>query len=247
MTNYISADLKRIFKRVPRLIVLAAVYAGFIIYLAASGAGKGRGSDYISLSNQYLANMLPLLFGVIELISVFSEDFRAKTMQIAIGRGMERWQVVLCKFFELCILVVIDLLMMGIVVWIAGIFMSTGLSSGNIGDLFIDLFSVWLSVISYGSLTMILIFYMQGTGTSIFLYLLLASNILGILLDLLFTLPALSSMNIDSFLLTGLLDDFTTALMKGSFSFPEFLGICAYTAAGLLFTTVLFEKRELEF
>ena len=71
MTNYISADLKRIFKRVPRLIVLAAVYAGFIIYLAASGAGKGRGSDYISLSNQYLANMLPLLFGVIELISVF--------------------------------------------------------------------------------------------------------------------------------------------------------------------------------
>lgn len=66
------------------------------------------------------AGMLPMFFGLLVFIAVFSMDFKAKTMQVAIGTGLSRAEVVLAKTVEVFVITVAGIFLFGVVELSAG-------------------------------------------------------------------------------------------------------------------------------
>ena len=98
MHNYVMTDFRRIGKRLPRILLVLAVYSIlFIINLVTLTQGTLDSVNFVIMTESFIGGM-PLMIGTIELIAVFSDDFKAKTMQVAIGIGIPRYKVVLSKF-----------------------------------------------------------------------------------------------------------------------------------------------------
>ena len=106
-----------------------------------------------------------------------------------------------------------------------------------------------LSLAITTSLTMVVLFFTQSTILSIFVYVIVGLDVIGMLMSLASVYGfgwietfKLNRMTINH--LTGLL---YSRLVLGQFSLQAFLGACAYIAVGLIGTCKLFGKRELDF
>ncbi|MGL4284045.1 MAG: hypothetical protein ACRCSI_10700, partial [Eubacterium aggregans] len=99
---------------------------------------------------QYIG-FLTVMIGLVELLSVFSDDFKAKTMQVAIGLGIFRWCIVLCKLIEVMVLVLADLLIFALVVFIAAPFVRVAPNVQQVLEMMGNLFGVWLGIIGFSS------------------------------------------------------------------------------------------------
>ncbi|MGL6269561.1 MAG: hypothetical protein ACRC2O_16625, partial [Chitinophagaceae bacterium] len=88
---------------------MVAIYAILIIVLVIASKGQWNAVTFVLAVEQYI-EFLPVLIGLVELISVFTEDFKAKTMQVAIGIGSPRYRIVLSKLIEMMLLVLVDLM-----------------------------------------------------------------------------------------------------------------------------------------
>ncbi|MCI2049769.1 MAG: hypothetical protein LKJ76_08650 [Lachnospiraceae bacterium] len=247
MRNYISADLKRICRRIPRAIVLASVYVILILIVVLSaGQNTWNSVTFTLIVEQYIA-ALTVIFGIIELISVYSDDFKAKTMQVAIGTGLQRDRVVFSKYTELLVLTFADLVLFAAAALISAAVVKTGYSADQAMEISVLCFKVWLSIAGYSSLSMILIFFTQATGLATLLYLGLAAKIVSALLSLLTDLDAIQFLHLNRLLLSTMLDTFGSRLVLNNFNVPSFIGILVYIGIGYAATVFLFRKRELEF
>jgi len=246
MRNYVLADLKRIIKRLPRIIVMAIIYAALLAVIYAAYKNLWTSITFVLYVEQYIA-VLTTGLGLVELITVYADDFKAKTMQVAIGIGIPRRVVVLCKVIEAAVLTLIDLLLFALVAFAAGAVLHAGLETDQITEILISLLKVWLSVVSYVNLAMILMFFTQSTGPGTLLYLALSMGILNMLVSLLAGIEEIEFLHLDNYMLTTFIKTFTTRLMIGNFSAGALIGILVYIAIGYFLTVFLFRKRELEF
>lgn len=247
MINYILADLKRITLRIPRAVAMVVILGILIAYMRTAATGSQWNVITYTLTLEQYFGMLTVMLGVVELISVFSEDFKAKTMQVAIGIGIPRWRIVLSKFIELMVLVFVDLVVIALVALIAAPILQVAPNGEQVMEILGNLFSVWLGIIAYGTLCTILIFFTQGIGIATILYLALASGIVNSILEILFSLDAVKSFHLQRFTLTAIIKMFNARILLGTFSFPNFLGILLYTALAFTATLAIFSKRELDF
>jgi hypothetical protein len=246
MLNYLAADIKRIFRRIPRLIVILLLA---LILLGVMGVTRLMGGEPASYANNIgtYIGVLSFAVGLTELLAVFGDDFRAKSMQAAIGIGISRPQVVVSKLLEMMLMSAIDLVFFGVVaVALVGAF-SAGLDAGQLITIVLELLVEWIRIISFTNLTMILMFFMQSTGLGTLLYLALQIGFLNLAIGAMALVPGFSNLHIDSFTLTTFLDAFKEALLAGKCDFSALLGILVYFAAGLTASILVFRKRELEF
>lgn len=246
MLNYIRADLKRIFTRVPRLVVLFLCYAGLAAIILVLHNEQWNSVVFTSGVEQYI-KFLTAGLGLLELISVYSDDFRAKTMQVAIGIGIPRRNVVICKITEVGILVLADLLLFGAIMFTMGGILKSDINADQTMELIAYLVKTWISILSYMSLSMILLFFTQSSGPGTLLYVGLSIGLLKGLFELLAGIDAIQFLHLNTYTLSALLNTFGTRLLVGIFHVPSFFGILVYFAAGNLLTIFLFQKRELEF
>ena len=246
MINYIYADIKRIAKRLPRIIALIIVYAILLTVIAVTRSSNWNSVMFINAVEQY-SLILPLVIGLVEIAAVYSDDFKAKAMQIAIGTGMPRRRVVLSKYLEIILLVLADVLICALLAFAAGAVLGADIDADQASELAMRFLGVWLNIISYLSLTMILMFYMQGTGGGTILYLVLSLHIINNLIGLVAGIKAIQFLHIDSYTLTSMLQAFTTRLYIGTFSAGRFAGIILYIVAGYTASAFVFSRRELDF
>lgn len=247
MFNYLIADLRRIALRIPHALALIGIYAILVIMLIFGFNSEGWNSvSLVTMTIQYI-NFLTILLGLVELNAVFSDDFKTKTIQVAIGIGISRWRVILTKFLELAILVFVDIVVVLFIAIVCGGFMNAFPTYSQIVEIWSQLFSVWLGILGYMSLTMIIIFLMQGTGIATILYLALSSGIFNMVIGLLSSFEIFESLHLQKYTLTSLLGMFGSQLTLGSFNFSMFIGIIFYIAIGYGMAVAIFRKRELDF
>lgn len=250
MINYMIADLKRIYIRIPRGIALLLLFISeilFSIILKKAITQTVTATVFMTNFGQFTNTVVPVVLGLIELHAVYADDFKAKTMQIAIGIGIKRRHIILSKYLEMLILVIVDLVLYGLVITVAANAVGIPLQASHLSMLSSYLVFCGISVAVYAALTMILIFFMQSTGIAVLLYVLLSITVVSKILGLILSIGILESLSLERFLATSMITRFYTSQMLGSFHVRSFIGILIYIVGSYLITMILFKKRELEF
>lgn len=247
MKNYVKADIRRILPRIPRILILVAYFAVFIaMYIIDARKDTWNSVAFVALVQTYCSFMPPIL-GLIELICVYSDDFRAKTMQVAIGIGISRKKVVLAKYIEIALVTLFDLLIFALLCTVMNAITGIVLRSDLVLEIFGQLLFCWLSVIGYSGLSMILIFALQSTGLATILYLVLSTALVQWALGNITNLPAIRGLHLQNVLLTTALNNFRSKIIIGSLDFRSSITIIIYFVVSYVITVEIFKKRELEF
>ncbi len=247
MINYLYADLRRVLTRIPRLFVLLPVYILLsVIFIIAKNTNGLDSVVFMSTFGQYM-DIIPIVVGITELVSIFSSDFKAKTMQVAIGIGIPRRRIVLSKLLEVIIIILIDTLIIGIISVGTGAFLGIELNSEQFMEIFARLLTFWLKICCFIDISMILIFNMQSTGIAIVFYMFCAPGFIRSILKLLLELDFLKPLYLSNALPSSLFETFQTRMVLGNISIGHFIGIAIYIVAAYFITVLTFKKRELDF
>jgi len=244
MRNYIKADLFRIIHKKRRWVLIA-----LICILFALLGQKGKDNLYQVVNE--LVTWLPiagLLIAVIEISYVYGDDFKARTMQIAIGSGLPRQKVVHAKWLEFMIVAAIDVDLYALFyLLISTVFQGTE-GGFDVKTLIVNIFIQWLTMTACIGCVMFIMFLNQGIVLAMLVYILLAlgSGIAMFLTKILVALN-LSRFHIESYFLSNMLDTLGARLILGHISWFNALGILIYMMIGFALASILFKKKELEF
>ena len=250
MRNYIQADLKRIFKRIPHIAVMAllnVILAGVVLNTYRTNWN----SVFYLLGGELFLQVMPVVVGLLDLSAVYGDDFRAKTMQVAIGSGLSRTRIVCAKLIEMAVIVFLDLLELTVFFLIIGAVLGAGVNGAQVAELFGSMLMSALATVSFTSLTMILAFFRQGVGLANLLYLVLNVGLVTQLLSLVLGIEAVDRLvgrfHLINLTLYRLLETARSRLMLGTFDVEAFGGVAVYILLGSAITSMMFKKRELEF
>lgn len=263
MLNYMAADLSRIFKRKSHIILMLITFAVFCAAIAISVSVLDVINDpafqeagfYVETNDGTMAQVIRHvaayaagIIGLFELIAVFSDDLKAKTAQIAIGVGVSRVKVVLSKFFELLILLVIDMVIMmalGVLMSrLKGSILSVEQLFGLCKEVSVNML---LSNAAYASLVFILLFTTQSMTQSIICFLALNFGIVSGAIGLLGNMKALRDLNLSSYTLSSMLDRIKAMINGAAFDIVPYAAAFVYLLVALAITILLYRKKELEF
>lgn len=249
MFSYISCDMHRLLHRFSRWLMLLLGLSGLAVFTAIFGQSGlyGQWSSFAYISAvKALIKPLPLIVGVIEILFVFGDDLKAKTIQAAVGTGLRRPELICGKYAEIVLLSFFDVVIYGLLVLAMGLLFQAGLLGSQIQELTVYLLTEWLKVIGYTALTMIMIFFTRGVGLSLVLYIALYGRVLNAVGGYLLSLGPLENMHLGRYTMTASIDTLRTCLVGGAPVLGPLLTVLAYCAAGCLITVLVFDKRELE-
>ena len=246
MKQYIVADLKRIVGRVPYWICMLLLIGYMMALFLIQSLSNWNAVIYLVTASAF-AGMLPIFLGLLVFIAVFSVDFKTKTMQVAIGTGLSRAEVVLSKAVEVFVITIAGIVLIGVVVLLAGVVTGAGMNATHAMEIINSLWMKGVAIISYNYIAMILIFFTQKPGVGTMCYIALATPVVEILVSVINDIKLIKELDIRRFYLASLIDTAHTRLILGTFDIASFIGIAAYIMAGVAVTILLFRKRELEF
>ena len=250
MLNYIRADLYRIFHQVFRyiwLVLCIALMAGLVLYSAVKKDLNAIG--FAGSIHNYLF-FATLIMGIGELSAVFTDDFRAKTMQIAIGSGVSRRHVVLAKLLEVTFLFLLDLLVLTLVMMVGGMVLAgITFTAHPIQQMLVEVLSFTLTASLCADVTMILLFYTQKTGFAPLLYLVLFIDPIDQILRMFAsTNEFVQRLHLPDYTMTALTGTINTQLGLGaSFPLKQLILMVVYLIAVYVITCAVFNKQELDF
>ena len=247
MKGYWGADCRRIMKRIPRLVILIAlnlIYA--IVLLTKSGDASWNSVEFLSFFSPSVGYMA-LFAGVVELNAVYGDDLKARTIQVAVSRGISRQKVVLTKLLEGAFLLLLDLAFLTVLLTTLAAGTGAGLHPEQVLEIFSLFLSNWLMNVACFAIAAILTVSLQGTMIATFLYLAIASTMLDYFLRYVLEMKALRGLHLSQFLLTSAAGNFQSRLVLGTFDVKNLLIVCVYIAASYVISLLLFRHKELEF
>lgn len=251
MINYIRADMHRILTRFKHVFfVLVCVGAlGVMTWTAMAQVMQVNG---VVLINSLLGNvgMLAVVMGCYEMLCITSDDYKARSIQAAIGRGVSRTKVIFAKVIEFALLMIIDALL--VLVMSLGLCAAFGVEAPAemMRQLIITLGCsfVFGSIIA-GTLTLSVSLMTQSSVMTILVYCLLNVGLVSFLLELITTIPALSflaDLNLTSYLMSSRLASLQSQLVLGSFDVLS-MGIClAYLVLFFAVGISVINKKEFD-
>ncbi|HEL0567314.1 TPA: hypothetical protein TUT10_001874 [Streptococcus equi subsp. zooepidemicus] len=248
MLNYISADLKRIFKKPSFLIV----FGGFVLLLFLQtyihmGTGYTAGA-YVEDCMQ-LAGFFPLIVGISIFLSIYGDDLKAKSMQVAIGRGMSRNGVVITKLIEVMLLTAITSLVVAIVMNLIPMALGMGVTGKTTSLIFVVMLTEGLRIIGYMCLALPVIYYAQNAIPGLIIYVLLGSKIIWIISQNVLSKDIFTKIFGDTtrFILTNAVYSLRGIVTGADFGVISFVVTVAYVVIPLIISLTVFRNRELEF
>lgn len=247
INNYIKADLWRISKRIPRIICNLIVAVIFGIYVFNGSKGDSWNSVFFMERMLRGLTTTAIIYGILEFMAVFADDFKAKTMQVSIGAGMKRRHVILTKWLDGIFLIMSDLLFIVIAGLLMGAVTGIFINTEQMVDLQIRYLGEVISIAGYLSISLIVVFYMQSVLVPLIVYICLSLNVLKMILEYVVNIGELRQLNLDRFIFTNAKEMFISRLTVGSFDFKLLVVILVYIIGGYVISSLLFKKKELEF
>lgn len=246
MSKYIKADLYRIFRRIPRYMLLALV---MIVVVAVFWPGSNDDSTIIQLVDllETFLKYSPIYLGFIEIIYIFGDDFAGKTAQIAIGIGVKRSQIIFAKWLETMIVVGADIAMIVVVSLGLSVFKTHTLPIELLVDIFAHMAVSVVATAAFVALVFPIMFLMQSITIAFLLYMLFCSGAINKIIGYLANMKYLRMLNINNLTLSNCLNVFRSRMILGSFHVQSVMGIVIYVVVTLWITIFIYKKRELEF
>ena len=247
MRNCIKADILRVQRKKAFLIMLGVILlilvsGALVIKLLKMDVGAFQGVCSVT------AGFSSLFIGIPVFNAVLSDDFKSKSMQVAIGHGLTRNKVIFARFFEIGILVIEAFVLVSLAM--LGIGLCVGVGAGDmitcIGKCWINV----LEIIVYSAISIVFVYSMQNGTFGLVMFILMASGVLSGMVALLDLIPFFSKHNISigEYLPSGMLMKIeNSALATGKRIGWLVVVLLCFVVLPLFLTMKIFQKKELDF
>lgn len=248
MIPYLKADFWRINRRLPRIFVFL-IYLVIGIAMTLSSTNQ-KNFNFIKLGDSMASTLLflPVFLAVFNLYFVFEDDLQTKTMQVAIGRGTKKLQVIFIKWIEMFLLTFFDCAVLLLCMCGVGLTKGIRLKGSAISQVLAQFCGSWLTIGAMTALIMVIIFHILQIGLTQILFLVLIFKPFTIILSYLETSKEfMARLHLSRFLLGNALNQFQFSMEAGRFDPGNFIIIFIYWMIGIGATYLLFRKKELDF
>lgn len=252
MVNYIFADYKRVISRFPRivfLIIFEAVFAFSVLQEWSKTAGNYNSIALLNSSDLFFSLWFTDILCLITFVQSFSYDFSAKTIQVALGIGITRLQVIISKLIQIVLVMLTDML---VTLGVLGVLCAvTGTSFAGHQILYV-LYNAMGAVILASltvCLTMPLVFRTQNMVISLLGCFMLIIDVPAMLLRLISRIGPvfLARLELDRFTHASCVNITVTNAVTGNFQLWSVIGVIVWFVLGIYVTWLFFRKQELDF
>ena len=249
MTNYIKADIRRILHKNTFLTavgIFLALYAGMVfIYFNPSFTAD----MYVAKITSYLS-YFPLIVGLFVFVSVYADDFKCKSMQVAIGYGFSRSRIIAAKLVESCLLLTGVGIITGVLINIVPSMIGLGMDGLQHLNLILTIVAEILRTASYIAISAIAIFASQNAVNGIIFYVLFSTKSVYIILSMILGQDIIVNTigDLTKYLYTSQLYIARTVIIQhGTIGVAPIVAIVVYVLLPTVISAVIFRKKELEF
>ena len=248
MLRYLNADFWRLLRRLPRWIIWIVYLIICVLY--AVSARNTKGFNFVQLGDTITTTLavLPILMAMFNLYFVYEDDLQAKTMQIAIGRGISKLSVVFSKWLEMVILSIVDCISLIIVMSLIGMTKNAVLKDHAASLVVAQAVSTVMLVAVITSIIMMLVFYSMHVGLLQVLFLFLCLEPVTRLISLAERVnEIMTKLRLSRFLPGDNLEGLRQSLTTGQFNIQNILVIVIYLVVGMAVSRLILSKKELDF
>lgn len=240
MVNYIKADLYRILHKQSFFGVIGTYIALFVLLIFILFNPTFTGAMYISKIYTFL-DFFPLIIGLIVFVSLYVDDLKSNSIQIAIGYGLPRYKIILSKLLECFTLLIIISVCILFLVLITPILLDIKIDASQTIDLIKTILLEVIKTMSYISMSQIIVYIAFNSIEGMIMYLLLSTQVVYIVLNILlqqrFIVELFGYLN--RYLLTDELYNTPTLL--------RILGVILfYIVLPVILSITIFQKRSIE-
>ena len=246
MNRYMKADFYRIFGRVSRYITLLILFIAFgaFLYIVADGSTP---YELVETLTKVVNLAICPVFGLVEYGVVYSDDIKAKTMQIAIGTGISRKKVIFTKWVEIVILTALDVIIFLGIAYVISILRNAVFSGEPLRDVLVLSGFSLIKLAGSAAITSILLFGTMNATLGMILFITSALGILYFIVSAIVTIGPLEALHLDKYLFTSLLEAAKSRAVIGTLSVTHIAGIILYLLVFYFLACKVFKKVELEF
>jgi ABC-type transport system involved in multi-copper enzyme maturation permease subunit len=252
MLNYILADYKRVYTRIQHIVLVVlyqAVFIGFILFKHARFAGTYTSVTLVDNSTHFYATWLLVILFLADFIQSFSFDFRANTIQVALGIGISRRDVILSKLAQTALVMLTDFIITFGTFCILAAVLGLPLAGHQLNFvLCTGLGTVALAICSV-ALLLPLVFRTQNMLLSMVGYLFLSTGwITGWVRDLSRMGPEfIARLQLEKYCYDKCIALVQSNAIQHTFQLWPVIGAIAWFALGVYITWLAFRKMELDF
>ena len=249
MNNYIGADLRRIFRKQSFLRAFGAFAGCFAILVFIYFDPNFTAEMYVSKMTSFMS-FFPLVVGLLTFLSVYADDFKCRSMQIAIGCGMPRGRIIFAKLLESAVLLLATAAVMAVLLVIAPLLLGLTPTSQQMASLVLTAGAEPLRALGYGAISAVAVFLTQNATGGTILYVLLSSKTVYIIATMLLGQDFLRNTvgDLTKYLYTAMLYTCKANLVQGGQPFICMsFALLIYVMLPTVISVVGFRKKELEF
>ena len=246
MGSCFKADIIRLHKK-PSMIVFMCIqiflFAAFIVVIqllaeefggsnAASGIAGGAGSA-------------GLFVGIPAYLAVIKDDFKSRSMQVAIGFGIPRSRMVICRFLEICMIFAEIFVVQTILGFIFGIVSGydMGQTAGALADMWIGL----IPTISHVAIALLVVYTAMNHTLGLVIYIVLELGLVDMVLSLIKMVPFLRDIKIDfsNYWVDGVISNALDQPVMQE-ALYVLITLAVYVVLPVIAAAAVFKKKELE-
>ena len=249
MNNYIGADLRRIFRKQSFLWAFGAFAGCFAILVFIYFNPNFTAEMYVSKMTSFMS-YFPLVVGLLTFLSVYADDFKCRSMQVAIGYGMPRGRIIFAKLLESAVLLLATTACMAVLLTAAPLLLGLSPTSQQMVSLVLTAGAELLRALGYGAISAVAVFLTQNATGGTILYALLSSKSVYIIATLLLGQDFLIGTvgDLTEHLYTAMIYACKVDLLQGGHPFICLtLALLIYVVLPTIVSIVSFRKKELEF
>lgn len=249
MTNYLNADLRRILRKQSFLGSVGVFVLLFVVMVFIDVNPSFTTEMYVAKVTGFLS-FFPLVIGVFVFISVYADDFKCRSMQVAIGYGIPRSHIILAKLMESTILLFATAGIIGGLVLYAPVVLGLVPNTQQLVSLALTVAVEMIRAQGYLALSTVPVFFSQDAVGGIVAYVLLSSKTVYIVLSMVLGQELLVNTigDLTDYLYTVQLYTVKAELMEGApFIFTFVAALLIYIVLPTGIAIIGFRKKELEF
>jgi ABC-type transport system involved in multi-copper enzyme maturation permease subunit len=241
MYNYLRAETYRLLRKKSLFVFLILVIAG---YLMLAFARSGGISDESIVSDTNLFMLLPPVIGGVLFAAIYTDDLSSKNLSTLVGFGLGKAKIVLVKFILMAILAAVIFGLTPVVMYLFYAFFGYVASPEIMGGIYLLAFKYYLMSLVFAVLSGILVYGVQRSTVAVVTFVVLSIGLVGQLLGL-----VVNNFLEDSsqYLPSSIIDLlYVNLASQGPIVWPIF-GLGIYIIGAIILSTVLFNKKEMEF
>ena len=246
MGNCFKADLIRLHKKTSMIVFMCIQIFMFVAFFFATHfLAKYYGDESVPAEVAGGAGAAGLFIGIPAYLAAIKDDFKSRSMQVAVGFGIPRSRIVICRFLEVCMIFAEICVIQTVLGFVFG--MAFGYDMGQVTH---DLINMWIDLIpmfSHMAIAFLVVYASMNHTLGLVIYIVLELGVVNIIFSLITLVPFLKDLKID------FSDYWVDGAVVKALSQPpmqEALSLlvtfAVYVVIPVIIAMVLFRRKELE-